>query len=172
MRFCPKFPLLHSKLPVVALIVFHSSCSADMPISLEQWRAAVNRWVSRTQRTLIIRRGVKTPPSCAASQEGAPSPSGQPHSREKTCMVKKKDKKKRKDDPAITTDDFYDGMIALASIVTYLARTENRHSFDSNPVGPLKELLGYPRVGAFLVVVTILLSGDVETNPGPVERGR
>ena len=117
---------------------------------------------------------MKRPPSCDSSQEGAPSPSGQPHSGEKKCMTKKKGRKKRKDKPAITTDDFYDGMIALAAIVAYLGKTEYKHSFDTTPVGPLKELLGYPGVGALLVVIMILLlrSGDVEVNPGPVERGR
>ena len=39
--------------------------------------------------------------------EGAPSLSGQPHSGEKKCMVKKKERKCN-NDPAITSDNFCD----------------------------------------------------------------
>ena len=46
---------------------------------------------------------------------GAPCPLGQPHSGEKKCTVKKKGRKKAKNDSsgdlAITTDEFYDGLI-------------------------------------------------------------
>ena len=155
-----------------------SVCAGDMPISLEQWRAAVGRWVARIQRTLIIRRGVKWAPSCASSQEGVSSPSGQPHSGEKKCMTRRKGRKKHKldsfDDPAITTDDFYGGIIALATMLTCFGGNTSKDCSDRNPVGPLKELLGCTGLGALLIVTMILLlrSGDVEMNPGPVERGR
>ena len=160
------------------MCVLLSFCAGDMPISLEQWRAAVGRWVARIQQTLIIRRGVKRASSCASSQDGMPSPSGQPHSGEKKCMTKRKGRKKRKLDsfgnPAITTDDFYDGIVALATILRCFGGNTYKDCSDKNPVGPLKELLGCTGFGALLIVIMILLlrSGDVEINPGPVERGR
>ena len=144
-----------------------------MPISNEQWRVVVGLWVARIQQTLIIRRGVKRSPS---SQEGAPSPLGQPHSGEKKCMVKKKGRRKTKNDssgdPAISTDEFYDGLIALATIVSCLGRNRCKDGSCRNPVGPLLEVLGGNGLGALVVIAILLLrSGDVETNPGPVERG-
>ena len=146
-----------------------------MPISLELWRAAVERWVARIKRTLIIRRGVKRAPS---DKEGAPFPSGQSHTGEKKCMVKKKGRKKHKNDSygdsGITTDDFYDGIIALAATMMCFRSNASKDCRDKNPVAPLKELLGSTGLGPLLVVTMILLlrSGDVEPNPGPVERGR
>ena len=89
-----------------------------MPISNEQWRVAVGLWVARIQQTLIIKRGVK---KSQPSQEGTPLPLSQPCSREKKCMVKKKGKNARNGsvgDPAITSDEFYDGLIAIAAIVS------------------------------------------------------
>ena len=135
---------------------------------------AVGLWAARIQQTLIIRRGVKrSPPS---SQEGAPSPLGQPHSGEKKYMAKKKGRKKPKNDsfgdPAITTDEFYDGLIAVAAIVSCLGRNKCKDGSHRNPVGPLLELLGGNGLGALVVIAILLLrSGDVETNPGPMERG-
>ena len=71
-------------------------------------------------------------------------------------------------------DDFYDGIIALATILTCFGGNTSKDCSDRNPVGPLKELLGCTGLGALLIVIMILLlrSGDVEMNPGPVERGR
>ena len=146
-----------------------------MPISVELWRAAVERWVARIKRTLIIRRGVKRAPS---NDEGAPSPSGQSHTGEKKCMVKKKGRKKRKNDscgdPGITTDDFYDGIIALAATFKGFGSNPPKDCRDKNPVAPLKELLGCTGLGPLLVVIMIILlrSGDVEPNPKPVKRGK
>ena len=155
---------------IVSLLCFYTG---DMPISNEQWRVVVGLWVARIQQTLIIRRGVKRSPS---SQEGAPSPLGQPHSGEKKCMVKKKGRKKAKTDsfgdPAITTDEFCNVLIALAAIVSCLGRTKCKDGSYRSPVGPLLEVLGGNGVGALVVRASLLLrSGDVETSPGPVERG-
>ena len=158
------------------IVCLSSVCAGDMPISLEQWRAAVGRWVARIQRTLIIRRGVKRPPSCASSHEGAPSPSGQSHSGERKCIGKRKGRKKHKDDfsrdPAITTDEGYDGIIALAATVMYFGSVMSKNCSQWKPVGTLKDLLEIIELGTLFVIIMILLrSGDVETNPGPVERG-
>ena len=133
----------------------------------------VGLWVARIQQTLIIRRGVKRSPS---SQEGAPSPLGQPHSGEKKCMVKKKGRKKAKydsfGDPGITTGEFCNGLIALVPIGSCFGRNKCKDSSCRNPVGPLLEVLGDNGLGALVVIAILLLrSGDVETNPGPVERG-
>ena len=144
-----------------------------MPISNEQWRVAVGLWAARIQQTLIIRRGVKRSPS---SQEGAPCPLGQPHSGEKKCTVKKKGRKKAKndssDDPAVTTDEFCDGLIAVAVIVSCLGRNKCKDGLFKNPVGPLLKVLGGYGLSALVVIAILLLrSGDVEANPGPMERG-
>ena len=144
-----------------------------MPISNEQWRVAVGLWAARIQQTLIIRRGVKRSPS---SQEGAPCPLGQPHSGEKKCTVKKKGRKKTKNDssvdPAVTTDEFYDGLIAVAVIVSCLGRNKCKDGLFKNPVGPLLKVLGGNGLSALVVIAILLLrSGDVEANPGPMERG-
>ena len=144
-----------------------------MPISNEQWRVAVGLWAARIQQTLIIRRGVKRSPS---SQEGAPCPLGQPHSGEKKCTVKKKGRKKAKNDssgdPAITTDEFCDGLIAVAVIVSCLGRNKCKDGLFKNPVGPLLKVLGGNSLSALVVIAILLLrSGDVEANPGPMERG-
>ena len=144
-----------------------------MPISNEQWRVAVGLWAARIQQTLIIRRGVKR---SSSSQEGAPCPLGQPHSGEKKCTVKKKGRKKAKNDssvdPAITTDEFYDGLIAIGVIVSCLGRNKCKDGLFRNPIGPLLEVLGGNGLSALVVIVILLLrSGDVEANPGPMERG-
>ena len=120
---------------------------------------------------------MKRSPSCVSSPEGAPSPSGQSHSGERKCMGKRKGRKKHKDDflhdPAITTDEVYDGIIALAATLMFLGSNMSKAHSDSNPAGPLKELSECTTLGALLFITMILLlrSGDVETNPGPVERG-
>ena len=122
-----------------------SVCAGDMPISLEQWRAAVGRWVARIQRTLIIRRGVKRSPPCASNQEWESS-FGQSHSGERKCMGKRKGRKKRKDDlndPAIASDEFYDGVIALAVTLMYFGSTVFKDCSDGNPAGLLKKLFGW-----------------------------
>ena len=144
-----------------------------MPISNEQWRVVVGLWVARIQQTLIIRRGVKRSPS---SQEGAPSLLSQPHSGEKKWLVKKKGRKKAKNDSfgdsAMATDEFCDSLIAVATIVNCLGRDRCKDGSYKNPVGPLLEVLGDNGLGALVVIAILLLrSGDVETNPGPVERG-
>ena len=44
---------------------------------------------------------------------------------------------------------------------------------NRNPVVPLLELIECTRLSALVVIMLLLLqSGDVERNPGPVERGR
>ena len=152
--------------------------TGDMPISNEQWRVVVGLWVARIQQNLIIRRGVKR---SLSSQEGAPSPLGQPHSGEKKCMTKRKGRKKVKNDlfsdsfgePANTSGEFCDGLIALATIVScLLGRNKCKDGSYRNPAGPLLEVLGGNGLGALVAIAILLLrSGDMETNPGPVERG-
>ena len=83
-------------------------------------------------------------------------------------MWKRKGRKKHKDDPAITTDEVYDGIIALAATLMCFG---SKMSKDRNPLHPLKELLGCTGLGALLIIILLLKSGDVERNPGPVERG-
>ena len=134
---------------------------------------AVRLWVPRIQQTRIIRREVKR---SLSSQERVPSPLGQPHRGEKKCTVKKKVRKKAKTDscgdPAITTDEFSDGLIATAMIVSCSGRNNCKDCSCRNPVGPLLKLLEDNGFGALVVIAILLLqSGDVETNPGPVERG-
>ena len=154
---------------VVPLLCFYVG---DMPISNEQWCVVVGLWVTHIQQTLIIRRGVKRSPS---SQEGAPCPLGQPHSGEKYLLNKKGQKKAKNDlfgDSAITTDELWDGLIALATIVSCLARDRCKDGSYRNPVGSLLEVLGCNGLGALVVIAFLLLrNGDVETNPNPVERG-
>ena len=151
-----------------------SLCAGDMPISLEQWRLAVGQWNARIQRTLVIRRGVKRAPSC---QEGKPFTSLQSHSGEKMFKTKKKARKKHKDgtlgDPVVATDDFCNPLIVLEALTT-MCSGENEGSDGSSrrPVAQLLELLGCTVLGALLVIMLLILqSGDVESNPGPVERG-
>ena len=140
-----------------------------MPISNEQWRVAVGLWVARIQRTLVIRRGVKRAES---SQEGASSPSGQSHSGEKKFMLKRKGRKKHKEvslgNQVITADDLYSGLCDLTQ------NSKCRDSTDRSRLRPLLELLECTKWTSLLVVIMILLflSGDIETNPGPMERGR
>ena len=87
-------------------------------------------------------------------------------------MWKRKGRKKYKDDPAIASDDFYDGVIVLAASLMYFGMTMFKDCSDGNPAGSLKELFGWTGLGAFLVIMLLLLrSGDVEPNPGPAERG-
>ena len=152
----------------------HSLCAGDMPISLEQWRLAIGLWNARIQRTLVIRRGVKRAPSC---QEGSPSTSLQSHSGEKMFKTKKKARKKHKDDtfghPVVATDNFCNALIVLGASTT-MCSGENECGDGSfrSPVAPLLELLECSVLGALLVIMMLLLrSGDVESNPGPVEGG-
>ncbi len=91
-------------------------------------------------------------------------------------MGKRKGRKKHKDDPfndpAIASDEFCDGVIALAATSMCCGRTMSKDCSDGNPAGSLKELFGWTALGAFLVIMLLLLtSGDVEPNPGPVDRG-
>ena len=91
-------------------------------------------------------------------------------------MWKRKGRKKHKDDflhdPAITTDEVYDGIIVLAAFLMCFGSSVSKAYAASNTAGTLKELLEWTELGALLVITMILLrSGDVETNPGPVERG-
>ena len=75
-------------------------------------------------------------------------------------------------DSAITTDEFCDGLIATAAIVSCLGRNHCEDGSCRNPVGSLLKVLGGNGLGALVVIAILLLrSGDVETNPGPVERG-
>ena len=156
---------------MVCLLPF---CAGDMPISLEQWRAAVGRWVARIQWTLVIRRGVKRAPS---SHESSASLSGQSHNGEKKLMLKRKGRKKHKDDShggsAMTNEEFYNSLI-LPAAQTCHGSNLSKDVSDRNLVAQLKELFGFAALGAVVAVIMILLlrSGDVEANPGPVERGR
>ena len=99
-----------------------------------------------------------------SSQEGASSSSGQSHSGEKKSMLKRKGRKKHKEDSlgnqVITADDLYSGLCDL---------TQNR-----SRLSPLLQLLECTKWTLLLVVIMIhlFLSGDIETNPGPIERGR
>ena len=160
---CPLF--------MVCLLSFYAG---DMPISLEQWRAAVGRWVAHIQRTLVIRRGVNRAPS---SHGSSASLLGQSHNGEKKLMVKRKGRKKHKDHShggsAMTNEEFYDSLI-LPAAQTCHGRNLSKDVSDRNLVARLKELFGFAGLGAVVAVIMILLlrSGDVEANPGPVERGR
>ena len=133
---------------------------------------AVGLWVACIQQNLIIRRGVKKSPP---SQEGAPLPLSQPCSREKKCMVKKKGKNARNGsvgDPAITSDEFYDDLIATTAIVSCLGRNKCKDGSYRNPIDPLLEVLWGTNLSALVVIALLLLrSGDVETNPGPLYGG-
>ena len=133
---------------------------------------AIGLWAARIQRTLIIKRGVKRAPSC---QEGTPCPSVQSHSWEKRIKAKKKLRKKPEDfgDPFATTDDIYDGLIVLAAVMLFTASSMCKDGSAWSPVDPLLEQLGCSGFAALVVIVMILLrSGNVETNPGPVQGGR
>ena len=145
-----------------------------MPISLEQWRLAVGLWNARIQRTLIIKRGVKLALSC---QNGSPSASLQAHSGEKMFKTKKKARKKQKDntfsDPVVVTENFCNDLIVLGVPLTMCSGgNECRDGSSRCFVVPLLELLGFIVLGALsLIVILLLRSGDIETNPGPVEGG-
>ena len=146
-----------------------------MPISLEQWRAAVGRWVARIQQTLIIRKGVKRSPPCASNQEWEFS-LGQSHSGESKYIGKRKGRKKHKDDPvndpAIASDEFYDGVIALAATLMCFGSTVFKDCLDGKSAGSPKDLLGWTELSEVLVIMLLLLrSGDVEPNPGPLDSG-
>ena len=91
-------------------------------------------------------------------------------------MGKRKGRKKHKDDPfkvpAIASDELYDGVIVLAVPLMSCGTTLSKDCSDGNPASSLKELFGWTALGAFLVIMLLLLrSGDVEPNPGPAERG-
>ena len=90
-------------------------------------------------------------------------------------MWKRKRRKKHKDDPVndpdIASDDFYDGVIVFAATLMCFGGTLFKDCSDWNPAGSLKELFGWTGLGAFLVIMLLLRSGDVEPNPGPAERG-
>ena len=87
-------------------------------------------------------------------------------------MGEKKAKNDSSVDPAITTDEFYDGLVAVAAIVICLGRNKCKDSLFRNPVVPLLEVLGGNGLSALVVIAILLLrSGDVEANPGPMERG-
>ena len=101
---------------------------------------------------------------------------GQPHSGERKCMWKRKRRKKHKEDPvhdpAIASDELYDGVIVLGATLFCFGMTVSKDCSDRNPASSLKELFGCTGLGAFLVIMLLLLrSGDVEPNPGPAERG-
>ena len=91
-------------------------------------------------------------------------------------MWKRKRRKKHKDDPvndpAIASYDFYAGVFVLAATLMCFEGTLFKDCSDENPAGSLKELFGWTGLGAFLVIMLLLLrSGDVEPSPGPAERG-
>ena len=107
-----------------------------------------------------------------SSQEGASSPSGQSHSGKKKSMLKRKGRKKHKEDSLVnqvtTADVLYSGLCDLTQ------NSKCRDSTDRSRLSPLLELLECTKWTSLLVVIVILLflSGDIETNPGPMERGR
>ena len=78
-------------------------------------------------------------------------------------------------DAAITADDSCDEILVLAALeerVMYFRRNMSKDCLHRNPVDPLKKLLGYNGLGALLIIMLLLLkSGDVESNPGPVDKG-
>jgi len=87
-------------------------------------------------------------------------------------MGKRKGRKKYKadpvNDPADASDELYDGVIVLAVPLMSCASTVSKDCSDGTPAGSLKELFGWTALGAFLVIMLLLLrSGDVEPNPGP-----
>ena len=85
-------------------------------------------------------------------------------------MWKRKRRKKRKEDPV--HDELYDGVIVLGATLFCFGMTVSEDCSDRNPADSLKELFGWTELGAFLVIMLLLLrSGDVEPNPGPAERG-
>ena len=90
-------------------------------------------------------------------------------------MWKKKGRKKHKDDPfndpAIASDVLYDGVIVLAATLMCFGSTVYKDCSDRNPAGSLKELFGWTGLGAFLAIMLLLRSGDVEPSPGFFERG-
>ncbi len=91
-------------------------------------------------------------------------------------MGRRKGRKKYKEDPvndpAIASDEFYDGVIVLAVPLMSCGTTVSKDCSDGNPAGSLKELFSWTALYAFLVMMLLLLrSGDVEPNPGPAERG-
>ena len=90
-------------------------------------------------------------------------------------MGKRKGRKKYKEDPvndpADASDELYDGVIVLAVPLMSCASTVSKDCSDGTPAGSLKELFGWTALGAFLVIMLLLLrSGNVEPNPGPVDR--
>ena len=115
--------------------------------------------------------------SCTSSQEGSPSPSGQSHSGERNCMMKRKGRKKGNNDSfadaALTVDEVYDGPITPATISRCFGRDTLTDSSAWSPAGPALKELVYTGLGVLLAVIMLLLlkSGDVEPNPGPLEGG-
>ena len=115
--------------------------------------------------------------SSASSQEGAPSLSGQSHSGERKCMMKRKGRKKGNNgsfaDAAITADEVYDGPITPATISRCFGRDTLTDSSAWSPTGPALKELVCTGLGVLLAVIMLLLlkSGDVEPNPGPLEGG-
>ena len=113
--------------------------------------------------------------SCASSQEGAPSLSGQSHSGERKCMMKRKGRKKGNNgsfaDAALTADEVYAGPVTPSTISRCFGRNTLTDSSDWKPVGPALKELVCTGLGVLLAVIMLLLlkSGDVEPNPGPLE---
>lgn len=92
------------------------------------------------------------------------------------CNANKKGKKNQGDDffgtPAGTTDKFYDFLIALAVTVVCRGRKNCQNSSSTNLIGPVQGQVWCTKLSAFFVIILLLRSGDVETNSGPVDRGR
>ena len=91
--------------------------------------------------------------------------------------TKKKARKKHKDgslgDPVVATDNFCNDLIVLGASTTMCSGGNECGDGSSRSFAvPLLELLGCTVLGALLLIVMLLLrSGDIETNPGPVEGG-
>ena len=125
-------------------------------------------FVACIQLALIIKRGMKKLP---------PPLLGQSHSESMKCMANKKgEKKQNRDDtfgtPAGTTDKFYDVLIALAVTVVCRGRKNCQNSSSTNLIGRVQGQVWCTKLSALFVIILLLRSGDVETNPGPVDRGR
>ena len=150
---------------------FHFVC--PFSVCVGDMRVAVGRWVAHIQWTLIIIRRMKRSQPCVFSQEWSPL-LRLSHSREK-----RKGRKMHKDDcfcdAAITADDSCDEILALAALeerVMCFGRNMSKDCLHRNPVDPLKKLLGCNGLGALFIIMLLLLkSGDVESNPGPVDKG-
>ena len=135
-----------------------------MSISFEVWHAAVGLFVASILLILIFRSVMK----------GSPLPLlGPLHGGEKMCMAKNTGKKNQRDDLSGIPAGRTEILITLAVIAMCKGKNKCRYSSGTNLVGPVQGQLACTKLSALFVILLLLLrSGDVETNPGPLERGR